>query len=377
LQKEVENLKQQLDLRDKQLATKAEATEARFLLLEAQVREEREARLKNISLEQQLKKQAKDRETDQVRFIAATNQLKAQLREKEAEDNKAAKPRLRRDYSKVSDQPVRRFGSQGTSDGQFQYPSSVVCNSRGEIIVADYGNHRIQVFDRDGKFLLKFGSGRGDNQFNSPCGVTVDQRNNQIVVADTNNHRIQVFNEKGTFLQVFGSKGTGGGQFNAPRGVVVDQEGNYVVADSHNNRIQIFDSQGQFVRKFGSKGAGNGQMNGPWGVGLMSNGNIVAEKSGNRLQIFDSQGNFVRIVGAEQILNPYQLFVDSDDNILVADYSNSRVQVFHQDGTHIQSIRGQSSGTSEIFGPEGVCMDGEGRIIVTECGQGGQRVSIF
>ena len=43
----------------------------------------------------------------------------------------------RRDYSKVSDKPVSQFGSLGVGDGQFHGPSSVTCNSRGEIVVAD------------------------------------------------------------------------------------------------------------------------------------------------------------------------------------------------------------------------------------------------
>ena len=146
----------------------------------------------------------------------------------------------RRDYSKVSDQPASQFGSKGAGDGQFDVPYSVACNSRGEIIVADYDNHRIQVFDRNGKFLFKFGSyAEGNGQFDRPQGVSVDQRNNQIMVPDEN-HRIQIFDEKGTFLQVFGSKGNGDGQLSYPRGVVVDQQGNYVVTDTLNHRIQIF-----------------------------------------------------------------------------------------------------------------------------------------
>ena len=94
----------------------------------------------------------------------------------------------RRDYSKVGDQPVSRFGSNGAGDGQFQYPRSIACNSTGEIVVADWNNSHIQVFDRNGKFLFKFGSnGNGNGQFDHPQGVTVDQRNNQIVVADSHN----------------------------------------------------------------------------------------------------------------------------------------------------------------------------------------------
>ena len=64
----------------------------------------------------------------------------------------------RRDYAKVRDEPVGQFGSNGAGDGQFQYPFSVACDSRGVIVVADFNNDRIQVFDRKGKFSFKFGS---------------------------------------------------------------------------------------------------------------------------------------------------------------------------------------------------------------------------
>ncbi len=97
----------------------------------------------------------------------------------------------------------------------------------------EYGNHRVQVFDKNGRFLFKFGSkGNGNGQLNYPQGITVDQRNNQIVVADTYNYRIQIFDEKGNFLRSFGSNGNGVGQFNLPVGVVVHQSnGNYLVTD--------------------------------------------------------------------------------------------------------------------------------------------------
>ena len=95
----------------------------------------------------------------------------------------------------------------------------------------------------------------------------------------------------------------------------------------------------------------------------------MSENDNNRLQILDSQGNFVRIVG--QVATPLHLFVDSDDNILVADYNNNRIQVFHQNGNHIKSIE-----TGQISHPLGVCMDLEGRIIVSEGGHA-NRISIF
>jgi len=123
------------------------------------------------------------------------------------------RPIFRRDYRTVSTQPICRFGSKGFSDGQFNKPESVACNSKGKIVVVDRENHRIQVFDRKGKFLFKFGAfGKGNDDLQCPEGVTVDQRNNDIVVADFSNHRIQIFDENGTFLFKFGSEGKYDGQ---------------------------------------------------------------------------------------------------------------------------------------------------------------------
>jgi tripartite motif-containing protein 2/3 len=49
-----------------------------------------------------------------------------------------------------------------------------------------------QVFNQEGEFLLKFGSnGEGNGQFNAPTGVAVDSNGN-IIVADWGNSRIQV-----------------------------------------------------------------------------------------------------------------------------------------------------------------------------------------
>lgn len=50
----------------------------------------------------------------------------------------------------------------------------------------------VQVFNTEGEFLLKFGSnGEGNGQFNAPTGVAVDVNGN-IIVADWGNSRIQV-----------------------------------------------------------------------------------------------------------------------------------------------------------------------------------------
>ena len=49
-----------------------------------------------------------------------------------------------------------KFGEFGINDGQFTEPSGVTINTNNDIIVADTNSHRIQIFDKDGRFKFKF-----------------------------------------------------------------------------------------------------------------------------------------------------------------------------------------------------------------------------
>ena len=68
------------------------------------------------------------------------------------------------------------------------------------------------------------------------CAVNAD---NDIIVSDFHNHQVKVYDAEGTFKFAFGSNGEGNGQFNAPTGVAVDSKGNILVADWGNSRIQV------------------------------------------------------------------------------------------------------------------------------------------
>ena len=88
------------------------------------------------------------------------------------------------------------IGCSGSGDGQFSYPYGV--SIKGDVLyVADSGNCREQKLTSSGKFLHKFGQqGSGQGQFNFPVAVIIDS-NNKLIVSDYCNHRIQIFNENG------------------------------------------------------------------------------------------------------------------------------------------------------------------------------------
>lgn len=74
---------------------------------------------------------------------------------------------------------IKCFGTTGRDDGQFQYIQGVCINSLDQILIADRGNHRIQLFDQDGNFLNSFES---ENEEYMPCGIAVDKSNNMFVI---------------------------------------------------------------------------------------------------------------------------------------------------------------------------------------------------
>ncbi|XP_034147032.1 tripartite motif-containing protein 2 isoform X3 [Esox lucius] len=127
--------------------------------------------------------------------------------------------------------------------GKLMGPKGVSVDRNGHIIVVDNKACCVFIFQPNGKLVTKFGNrGNGDRQFagtlNGPHFAAVNH-NNEIIVTDFHNHSVKVFNTEGEFLLKFGSNGEGNGQFNAPTGVAVDVNGNIIVADWGNSRIQL------------------------------------------------------------------------------------------------------------------------------------------
>ncbi len=152
---------------------------------------------------------------------------------------------------------VASWGGLGSQTGKFNAPWGVAVDAQGSILIADTFNHRIQRFDRDGNFLSTWGGpgvtkdpGTGKStQFFGPRDIAFDKKG-QMLVTDTGNKRIQVFDNDGNFISQFGTEGTQPGQFNEPVGLAVDANGSIFVADTWNKRIQVFSPEFVFMRQF-------------------------------------------------------------------------------------------------------------------------------
>jgi uncharacterized protein (TIGR03663 family) len=201
------------------------------------------------------------------------------------------------------------IGSPGDGDGQLNDPRGIAVDSKGNLYVADTGNHRIVVFGADGKPLRTIGSlGSGDGQFNEPRGIAVDSADN-LYVADTWNARVVKLDPTGKVIKTWGTgndigsgrrammtDGSAAGNaaaplgFYGPRGIAVDAQGNVYVADTGNKRVVVTDSEGKFLYQWGHGGNEPGAFNEPIGIAVDDQGSVyVADTWNGRVQIFGRQ----------------------------------------------------------------------------------------
>ena len=89
-------------------------------------------------------------------------------------------------------------------DGRFRQPTDVTWDPQGNAYISDgYINSRVAKVDKDGNWIKSWGDrGKEPGQFNTPHSIATDAQGN-VYVADRGNHRIQVFDGDGKFLRQF------------------------------------------------------------------------------------------------------------------------------------------------------------------------------
>lgn len=131
------------------------------------------------------------------------------------------------------------WGDSGTDPGQFNIVHNIATDSAGWVYVADRENHRIQVFDPNGKFETQWVN------MARPCGLYIDQAADiayvgELGVAISSNAqalgvgpRVSLYDTKGNVLARLGNKpeGEAPGQFIAPHGICIDSRGDIYVGE--------------------------------------------------------------------------------------------------------------------------------------------------
>ncbi len=132
------------------------------------------------------------------------------------------------------------WGEPGIDPGQFNIAHNICCDAEGWVYVADRENHRVQVFDGNGRYQTQW------NNLHRPCGLFVEIGKAPVFyvselgpVMAVNlkmpnlGPRISLVSNQGKLLARLGAvgRGQGAGQFISPHGIAVDSHGDIYVGE--------------------------------------------------------------------------------------------------------------------------------------------------
>ena len=253
-------------------------------------------------------------------------------------------------------------------------PFGIVIDQAGNTFIAEAGDHnRILKVDKTGRIEVFAGGveGYADSveistdkgktmraaQFHTPSGLAIDARGN-LYVADTGNHRIRKISPHGVVTTVAGDGQAGfrdgaaaQAQFNGPIGVAVDKAGNVYVADTYNDKIRMIQSDGTVKTIAG--GDMPGMQDGVGAAALFDTPSHIVMNSKAELIVTDTRNNAVRKIATigdafgqvstliasdpkntnALMRRPVGLAVTHDDYVYVSELSHGRILQIAPDGT--------------------------------------------
>lgn len=143
------------------------------------------------------------------------------------------------------------WGEPGVGEGQFNLPHNIGCDVDGWVYVADRENHRVQVFDPDGRFETQWHNVHRPSALHTTpgphplCYVGECGPNQPFSMGAPNlGPRVSIYTHDGTLVTRLGAPttlGIGAGQFISPHGICVDSHGDIYVGEvSHTGWPNVY-----------------------------------------------------------------------------------------------------------------------------------------
>jgi len=251
--------------------------------------------------------------------------------------------------------PVMVFDTAGTllmagADGEYNgkkinpdWEHSGGVDWDGNVYVIERDAHRIvKLNPKMDAFLMQLGttmqSGNDATHFNLPSGIAILKNGNIVVTDGYGNNRVVLFDKNGKFIKQVGKgaggpadKGTGPGEWNLPHKLAVDAQENLYIIDREGHRLEVFDKNLNYIREI------RNEWN-PWDVNISRKGTegvgFIADHMLERVHKFSLKDGKLLATWGSQGLGPNQfdwvhgVVVDSKGAVYAADTYGQRIQKF-------------------------------------------------
>jgi DNA-binding beta-propeller fold protein YncE len=218
--------------------------------------------------------------------------------------------------------PVQELGAAGWGNEQFDHPMGIWARNGINVYVADYGNHRVQRFDRHLSYVSTFTTRAEDDpytRFGFPTDVALS-RLGDLFICDAENVRILKVNRFDQVESFFGGIGGGEGRLQNPAQLEVGPYDHVYVLDE--DRIVVFDAFGNYLKQLGE-----GLLGAPGGLFADERGVVVLQN--DTLFCFDSAERlFLRFPVGESVSFP-------GEEVRAVTFGGGRLYVLASDGLHI------------------------------------------
>ena len=204
----------------------------------------------------------------------------------------------------------------------FDRPSDIIRLHDGKLLVSENAGDRLALLDSNAHFEKYIGKkGRGTGELVGPLYLAQDYLE-RIYVTDYGNRRIDVFDRDGEPVFFFGGKSGDFAGLKGPTGIAVVDESVFV-ADDQTGSIYEFDRSGNFIRELVEKGT----FKKPEAIKYWNSSLIICDS--NRVVSVDSDSGavfeYVRTGNAPTRVtaaNP-----DVNGNVIVTDFTANEVYV--------------------------------------------------
>ena len=215
--------------------------------------------------------------------------------------------------------------------------SGVAFDAQGHLWVLNRGEHPLMEFDGAGKYLRSMGEGR----YNRPHGLRIAP-DGSIWTTDVQGHTVIKYSTSGEVLLTLGTRGQPGAWDEAagtrllyePADIAFAPSGDVFVVEGHGRgegRVLRFDKTGRFLKSWGGKGAAPGQFDQPHSILVTpQNELLVADRENHRVQIFDLDGTYRRSWAFKGL--PCGLLLGPDRQLYLASGFSGQILRLNADG---------------------------------------------